>query len=212
MATEGQDVPTDVFSLEPADLSPAAITAVRASFGLSGIAAVILGVLLLVVPGRTLRFAAIMLGLYFLIAGVTRMGLSLFGGLPHSQHRVLGIIFGALLLISGIFILRDAAAAAVTLLIILVLFTGIGWIIDGIMSIVESKDARSRAWAVLFGVVSIIAGIIVLAMPGWSAVWLVLFAAVSLIVMGAAALVRAFTFGRRRAAASGSTTAAVPSG
>jgi uncharacterized membrane protein HdeD (DUF308 family) len=212
MATEREDLATDGLSLDPLNLRPAAVTAVRTTFAVSGIAAIVLGVLLLVVPGRTLQFAAIVLGIYFLVAGVMRIALSLFGQLPYAQHRVLGILFGALLLICGILILRDSSAAATTLLIILVLFTGIGWIIDGIMSLVESKDASSRGWAVFFGVVSIVAGIAVLAIPGWSAVWLLFFAAIALIVMGIAAVIRAITFGRRHAAASGSTATAVPTG
>lgn len=188
----------DELSLEPESLGEAAIRFVRITFGVSGIAAVILGILLFVIPGRTLQVAAILLGIYFLVAGIMRIGLAAFGRLPRPHHRVLGVLFGALMLIAGIIILRDSARAVGTLLIIIVLFTGIGWIIDGIMAIVESGRAASRVWAVAFGVISILAGIVVLVIPGWSAVWLIIFAAISLIVMGVVAVVRAFTFGRNR--------------
>lgn len=188
---------SDELTLDPQNLNPAAIRLVRITFGFSGVVAAVLGILLLVVPGRTLQLAAILLGVHFVVSGAMRIGLGAFGRLPGTQHRVLAIVLGAIVLIAGIIILRDAAAAAATLLIIIVLFAGIGWILDGIMAIVESGRARSRTWAVLFGVVSILAGIIVLAMPGWSAVWLVIFAAIGLIVTGVAAVVRAFTFGRR---------------
>jgi uncharacterized membrane protein HdeD (DUF308 family) len=46
------------------------------------------------------------------------------------------------------------------------------------------------------GIISIIAGIVVLAIPTWSAIWLLLFSAILLIVLGIVALIRAFTFGR----------------
>lgn len=186
----------DDLTLDPEGLSGATRTLVRISFGVSGIAAIILGILLFVVPGRTLQLAAVLLGINFLIAGAMRIWLGAFGRLPAGQHRVLGILFGALLLITGLIILRDSAAAAATLLLIIVLFAGIGWILDGIMAIVESGRAHTRMWAVLHGVVSILAGIVVLAVPGWSATWLVLFAAIGLVVTGLAALGRAFTFGR----------------
>ena len=187
---------SDDLSLDPESLSASAVRLVRVSFGLTGAVAVILGILLLVVPGRTLHFAAILLGIHFLVAGVMRIGLGAFGQLPGSQNRVLGILFGALMLIAGIIILRDTTAAVGTLLIIIVLFTGIGWIMDGIMAIVESGRAASRVWAILYGVVSTLAGIVVLAVPGWSATWLILFAGIGLIVIGITAGIRAFTFGR----------------
>jgi len=189
-------VSTDELTLDPERLTGAARTLVRISFGLSGIAAIILGILLFVIPGRTLQLAAILLGVNFLVAGVMRIWLGAFGRLPGGQHRVLGILFGVLLVISGLIILRDSAAAAATLLLIIVLFAGIGWILDGIMAIVESGRAQSRTWAIIFGAVSILAGIVVLAVPGWTARWLIIFAAIGLVVTGVAAVIRAFTFGR----------------
>lgn len=187
---------TDELTLDPEGLTGSNRTLVRITFGVSGIAAIILGILLFVVPGRTLQLAAIVLGVNFLVAGMMRLWLGAFGRLPAGQHRVLGILFGALLVITGLIILRDSAVAAATLLLIIVLFAGIGWILDGIIAIVESGRAKSRVWAILFGAVSILAGIIVLAVPGWTARWLIIFAAIGLIVTGVAALIRAFTFGR----------------
>jgi uncharacterized membrane protein HdeD (DUF308 family) len=198
----------DELTLDAKSLGAAAIRFVRITFGVTGIIAVVLGILLLVIPGRTLQVAAILLGIYFIIAGAMRIGLAAFGQLSRSHHRVLGVLFGALMLIAGIIILRDSAQAVGTLLIIIVLFTGIGWIIDGIMAIVESGRASSRIWAVLFGVISILAGIVVLIVPGWSAIWLIIFAAISLIVIGGIAVVRAFTFGRGLATAPASSAPA----
>ncbi|GGL70978.1 hypothetical protein GCM10011575_31790 [Microlunatus endophyticus] len=192
----GTIVSTDELTLDPGRLTGAARTLVRISFGLSGIAAIILGILLFVIPGRTLQLAAILLGVNFLVAGMMRIWLGAFGRLPGGQHRVLGILFGALLVITGLIILRDSAVAAATLLLIIVLFAGIGWILDGIMAIVESGRAQSRTWAIIFGMVSILAGIVVLAVPGWTARWLIIFAAIGLVVTGVAAVIRAFTFGR----------------
>lgn len=187
---------TDDLTLDPEDLNKVSRSLVRVGFLATGIAAIILGILLFVVPGRTLQLAAIVLGVNFMVAGGMRIWLGAFGQLPHGHHRVLGILFGALLLITGLIILRDSAAAAATLLLVIVIFAGIGWILDGIMAIVESGRARSRVWAVLYGVLSILAGIVVLAIPGWSATWLVIFAAIALVVIGIAAIIRSFMFGR----------------
>ncbi|WP_460809724.1 DUF308 domain-containing protein [Microlunatus endophyticus] len=73
---------TDELTLDPGRLTGAARTLVRISFGLSGIAAIILGILLFVIPGRTLQLAAILLGVNFLVAGMMRIWLGAFGRLP----------------------------------------------------------------------------------------------------------------------------------
>lgn len=188
----------DDLTLEPARLGITAIRWVRASFAINGVIAVILGILLLIVPGWTVRFAAVFLGVHFVVMGLVRLGLAIFGRGPSAQHRVLGILLGLLMLIAGIIILRDTVAAATALMLIVVIFTGVGWIIEGILSIVESHRSSSRGWAIAHGIVGLIAGIIVLVIPGWSIVWLVVFAAVSLIVLGATEIVRAFMFNRDR--------------
>jgi uncharacterized membrane protein HdeD (DUF308 family) len=197
MTMNGPRPPRSELTLDPDRMTRAAIRGVKASFGASGVVALILGLLLLFVPGPTIEFAAVLLGIYFVIVGIMRLILGIFGRGHYAQHRVLGILFGVLLLIAGIILLRDSAAAAATLLLIVVIFTGIGWIIDGVMSIAESSQAPSRGWAIAYGVISLIAGIALLAIPGWSVVWMILFAAIALLVLGVAGIVRAFTFGRR---------------
>lgn len=197
MPSQNVDPETDDLSLDPRHLSAEAVKWVRSSFGVSGAIAAILGILLLVAPGKTITLAAVLLGIHFIIVGMVRLGMSVFGRSHRSQHRVLGILLGVLMLVAGIIILRDAAAAAAALLLIVVIFTGVGWVIDGIMSIVESARSSSRGWAVAHGVISLLAGIMVLVIPGWSTIWLVIFTGVSLIVLGVAGIVRAISFGRR---------------
>lgn len=199
MASSRAEPEPDDLTLEPAHLSATAARWVRVSFAISGGIATVLGVLLLVVPGWTVEFLAVFLGINFVIAGVVRLGLAIFGRDLSAQHRVLGILLGLLMLIAGTIILRDTMVAAATLLLIVVIFTGVGWLIDGIMSIVESHRSSSRGWAITHGVVALVAGVIVLVIPEWSIVWLIVFAAISLIVLGVAELVRAITFNQRTA-------------
>lgn len=182
----------------------------RVGLGLGGVVALIAGILLLVVPGKTIQLAAIVLGIAFVVMGGMRLTLGILGRLHSSQHRILVIVFGLLMLVAGIIMLRDSAATAASLLLIVVLFTGIGWIVDGLMSIVESDRASSRAWAITHGVISLIAGIFIIAVPGWSIVWVVLFAAISSIGLGLIALVRAFTLGRHDSAKSPPESTSTP--
>ena len=99
----------------------------------------------------------------------------------------------------------------ITVLVILaVAFIGIGWIVEGVMSLVESGRARSSGWAIAYGILSILAGLVVLVMPASSTVFLILFAAVALIVLGIIGIVRAFTFGREVLAATSTTSTPRP--
>ncbi|WP_223690525.1 HdeD family acid-resistance protein [Leifsonia poae] len=195
------------FSLDAKNLTRSAINGVRAALGISGLVALVLGIILLVWPGKTLIGLAIVLGIYFVVAGVMRLALGIFSKGITGGIRTLNIILGVLLVLAGIIVWRNSAAAAVTLAIFAVAFIGIGWIIEGVITLAESSRASSRGWAITYGILSIIAGIVVLVVPASSAVFLVIFAAIALIVLGIVGIIRAFTFGREVLKATDAATA-----
>lgn len=184
------------FAIDATNLAKSAINGIRVAFGIGGVVALILGIVLLVWPEKSLGAVAIILGIYFLISGVVRLALGIFSKGISGGMRTLDILLGVLLIIAGIIVLKNVTASAAALLILVVAVIGIGWIIEGVLSIVESRGAPSAGWAITSGIISIIAGIVVLAVPGWSAVWLILVAGIVLIVLGIIGIVRAFTFGR----------------
>ena len=57
-------------------------------------------------------------------------------------------------------------------------------------------DAPSKGWAIFFGLLGIIAGILLLFSPLWGAVVLFTIVGIALMVLGIVQIVRAFTFGR----------------
>jgi uncharacterized membrane protein HdeD (DUF308 family) len=183
-------------SLNARDMTRSAINAVRTALGVSGGVALILGIVLLFWPEKTLSVLAVFLGIYFLIAGVLRLAIGIFAHGLRGGSRVLNIILGVLLIFAGILALKNISAAAVTLVIFAVAFIGVAWIIEGVMALAEAGRAASLGWAIAFGILSIIAGIVVLVLPASSAVFLLWFAAFALIVLGVIGIVRAFTFGR----------------
>lgn len=194
-------VTVDVFELDPSALGKNGINAVRAGFGLVGILAVALGVALLVWPARTVTVAAALVGIYLLVAGIVRLALGIFSSGLSGGHRVLDLLFGLLLLIAGVVILRNLTAGAATLLLLAVLFIGFGWIIEGVMAIVESGKTSSRGAAIAFGIISIVAGAVVLIWPTITALAFAVLVGVMLIVLGLVGVVRAFTFGKNAALA-----------
>jgi len=186
----------DALRLEARGLAKRAINGVRLTFGIAGAAAVIVGALLLFWPQHTIPVLAFLFGIYLVITGGVRLVLGIFGRSLGTGHRVLNVLLGTLLLVGGVISLRDAQLASATLLLIVAIVVGVGWIVEGIMAITESGASRRQGWSVAYGILSVLGGVAVLAVPGWSGFWLLMVAAIILIILGLLGLMRAFTFGR----------------
>lgn len=186
----------DPFKLIEDSLPATAKNVVRGVYGVIGVAAVALGAALLFWPKATLSTAAILLGIYFVISGVVRVVTAFVEiGLP-GGWRVLDVLIGILLTLGGVMMLKNAVLSGQTLAVFVTLAVGFGWMMEGFMALIESWRLPSSGWAVLYAILSIVAGFVVLLSPLDSTVWLVIFAAVSLMVMGVVAIIRAFTFGK----------------
>jgi uncharacterized membrane protein HdeD (DUF308 family) len=186
----------DDFVLDAKDLTRAGINGIRIALGITGAIALGLGILLLVWPDKTLEVVTAMLGAYFIAVGAIRLVTGLFGRQIPGGLRAMQIILGLVLVVAGVIALKNLAAATAALLLVTVAIIGIGWIIDGVIAIAELGAARSAGWAIAYGAISILGGIVVLLVPGWSAFWLVALTAAVLIILGVLGIVRAFTFGR----------------
>ncbi|WP_181034483.1 HdeD family acid-resistance protein [Arthrobacter sp. 08Y14] len=178
-------------SLDVSELTHKVVRGIRTGMVVTGVLSVVLGALVLFWPGATLDVIAVLFGLYFVVSGAVRVvtGLvtPLVGGL-----RVLNILIGLLLFIVGVAAIRNPTAS----LTVLALFIGIAWIVEGIMSLTEVESGGSRWYAIIYGIVSIIAGVVVLFLPVSSLAALVIFGGVALVVLGIVEVVRAFSFGR----------------
>lgn len=181
------------------DMLPrAAKNGIRAAYGVIGIVAIVLGICLLVWPGKTLIVATIVLGIYFLISGIVRIVSSIVEmGLP-GGWRVLGIIVGILLVIGGIVVLKNVYLSTPILAIMFTLIIGIGWMMEGVMALTESWGTPNSGWAIFYGIISILAGFVLLWMPTASTVWLIIYGGIALVIIGILAVIRAFTFGHSK--------------
>lgn len=179
------------FALDALNLARSAVRGIRAGLGVTGVVSIILGLLVLFWPGATLEVLAFLFGLYFLIAGIIRVLLGIFTGIGVGL-KILNILVGLALLVVGVIAIRNPAATLTALALLL----GIAWIVEGVMSLAESDRGGSRWFAIVLGILSILAGIAVLILPLTSLAVLVIYGGIFLIVLGALQLVRAFTFGR----------------
>jgi uncharacterized membrane protein HdeD (DUF308 family) len=191
-----RDIPFSL-RIDTAELSRPVLRGIRVALAISGAVAVILGIAVLVAPGRSLAVVAVLFGIYFIVIGLIRAISGIVASGAGGASRVLNIVLGILVFALGVVSVRNPALT-IALLAVLV---GVAWVIEGIAALFSTTPDRSRWFGVLFGIVSIIAGITVLVTPLLSALVLATIGGFFLLVAGIAQLVQAVMFGRRRATA-----------
>ncbi|MFJ9812542.1 HdeD family acid-resistance protein [Streptomyces sp. NPDC101158] len=157
---------------------------------LSGLVALVMGVLVLVWPGQSLTVAGVLFGLYLLISGVMHL-VAAFGTHMRTSLRVMAFISGALSILLGLFCFRGAMQSV----LLLALWIGIGWLFQGITQTVAAASdptMPARGWHVFLGVISALAGVVLIVSPLESAGVLVLLAGIWLVAVGVAEIVTAF--------------------
>ncbi|WP_308493976.1 HdeD family acid-resistance protein [Microbacterium terrisoli] len=171
-----------------------AVNGIRTFLGLAGVVALIVGILILVWPGRTAIVVTAIIAIYAIVGGLAYLGLGIFtksmGGWARVGHIVLGIIF----VIAGILAFTELAQTTAWLAVFLGILVGIMWIVEGVVSLTALGGARSKAWTVFFAILSIVAGIVLLFSPLWGALVLWWLLGISLVVLGIVQIVRAFSF------------------
>ncbi len=171
---------------------------VRVAFGVGGIVAVIVGILILVWPGQSVVAVTAIIAIWAIVAGLVDIGAGIFtrgkGGWARVGYIVLGLVFIA----AGIIALFNLSQTAVFLALFLAILVGILWIVDGIVALSTLGDASSKTLTIIYAILSIVAGAFLLFSPLISAIALLLLLGISLIVLGVVQAVRAFTFGRGR--------------
>jgi uncharacterized membrane protein HdeD (DUF308 family) len=131
----------------------------------AGITTLVLGGLILGWPGKSIITAATLLGIYLLVSGIAEVvfAFSLHVTVP---YRVLLFITGALSVALGILSLRHFGDEYAVLL--LAIWIGVGFLFQGVAitaTAISYRDLPGRGWGIFFGVVSTLAGLVVLAWP-----------------------------------------------
>lgn len=156
---------------------------------MGGIMSIVIGILLLTVPAKTVYTLVIALGFYWIFTGIFNL-IAMF-----VDHTAWGwkLFMGLLSIIAGIVILRYPLISAFTVPMIFVLILGIQGVIVGIIGLVMAF--KGGGWgAGILGALSIIFGLILMAnfaSPGivMTLAWVT---AIFLLVGGVSMLVQAF--------------------
>lgn len=157
---------------------------------LSGILSLILGILVLTQPGASIVVAAIFFGAYLLVSGISQVfhafTLHISGG-----GRALLFISGAASLVLAVLCFRNIGNAV----LFLAIWIGIGFIFRGVAeaaSAISDEDTPGRWWMVFLGVVTVIAGIVLLAYPMSSLATLTFVVGIWLVVIGILEIITSF--------------------
>lgn len=183
-------------NLDSQHLAGSAVTIVRIALGVVGLVALAVGILMTVSPAKTATALAWLLGIYWIIAGLSYVAVGVFGKGMRTGARVLDIILGVLMVVAGVVVVTSPSESAIFLGLFLGIYIGIMWVAEGVVTLLQSGDAPSRAWALFFGALSIVAGIALFTSPWWGIQVLFWWTGIALIVLGILQLVRAFQFGR----------------
>ncbi|WP_149085300.1 MULTISPECIES: HdeD family acid-resistance protein [Microbacterium] len=169
---------------------------IRVALAVSGVLALLAGIALLVWPVKSAVIVTAIFASYLIVAGVVYIGLGIFSRAKGGWSRVGHIVLGLLYIVAGVIAFFNLNVAAATLALVVVIFIGVSWIVDGVVALSLLGSDGSRVWTLIYAILSIIAGIIVLFSPviAGFALWLLL--GISLVVLGIVQIIRAITLGK----------------
>lgn len=160
-------------------------------FLLLGISTTLFGLMLLVWPGRTLVVVASFLGAYLLVSGIFQIISSFTTHDVSGGMRFLVAISGLISVALGMLAFRSVAHS----LSLLAAIIGIGWLMQGVaqtMSAIADPSTPARGFQVFLGIVSAIAGLVVLLYPFSSLATLALVGGIWLLIIGVSEIFAAF--------------------
>ena len=169
---------TDEYGTQPA--APGMLTATWQATLFLGVATLILGLIVSFHPTGSLNVIAVLLGILMILSGIFHL-IRVFD--PREPHRVWLGIAGLLFIVIGVVLIRHLHLTRS----LIGLFIGITWIVQGLTALIGGISGgvrEGRAWWIIFGVVSLIAGIVVAVSPESSLNFLAVLVGIWFAVMG----------------------------
>jgi uncharacterized membrane protein HdeD (DUF308 family) len=145
-----------------------------------GVLTLILGLIVSFHPTGSLNVLAVLLGVLMILSGIFHL-IRVFD--PQEVHRVWLGIAGLLFIVIGVVLIRHLHVTRA----IIGLVIGITWIVQGLVALIGGISGgvrEGRAWWITFGVVSLIAGIVVAAAPASSLNVLAVLLGIWFVIMG----------------------------
>ena len=160
----------------------------------SGILALALGILVLVWPGISILAAAIIFGAFLLITGFAQVFFA-FSLHVSAGGRILLFVSGAASLVLAVLAFRHFGKDPLTAILFLAIWIGVGFIFRGVattVSAISDPALPGRGWQIFSGLISLLAGIVMLGSPFQSLEILTLIVGIWLIVIGVFEIISSF--------------------
>ena len=156
-----------------------------------GVITFAVGIAALAWPGRTLVVVAVLFGIQLIVMGIFRFTAAFASDDVTGGTRVLLALLGVLSLIIGLYAVRHVLVTLLALAILLSIF----WIVSGAIELftaLSHRQLRNRGWTAVMGIISVLAGLVVLSYPGISLLTLALVLSVWLLIFGVMQVIAAF--------------------
>jgi uncharacterized membrane protein HdeD (DUF308 family) len=157
-------------------------------FLLQGIAAIILGLMLITAPGATLIVMVTFLGFYWLIEGILAL-VHIF--VDRSVPWIWSLLVGIVGIAAGILVLRHPLLAALTVPTVLVIILGVQGLIMGVLEIIGGFSGGGIGSFIL-GVINVLIGLLLLSSPATAALAVPLVFGILLLIEGVGLIIWAF--------------------
>lgn len=154
----------------------------------AGIVTALLGLVVTVLPTQSLTVITVLLGVLMIISGIYQF-VRVFDS--REKQRVWHGLAALLFIVIGVVLIRHLHLSFA----IIGLVIGITWIVQGIsalMSGIAIRGANGAGWLIFFGVISLIAGVVVVSAPVASVTALAVLTGIWFIVMGIMEIIGAF--------------------
>mgnify|MGYP002672520060 FL=1 len=166
----------------------------RNNVGISGLVSTIMGLLILFWPGRTAQVGTVVVGAGFILIGISYLVSTFSLKDEEAWSRFGHLLLGVVYLIAGIFSLINLGAAESILFLISGLLIGFTWITEGVLSFAFISYSPSKFWTILSGIISVVAGLMLLLAPLWGAMLLWTLLGTVMLVLGIFKIIRYFTW------------------
>jgi uncharacterized membrane protein HdeD (DUF308 family) len=187
------------------DVQPAPPSVLAASWQATlilGVLTLILGIIVSFHPSGSLNVVAVLFGILMILSGIFHL-IQIFD--RDERHRIWAGIAGLLFIVIGVVLIRHLHLTVALIGLVI----GITWIVQGLTALIGGLSGgvrEGKAWWIAFGVISVIAGIVVVSAPVTSVNALAVLLGIWFIIMGIFEIVAGFLL--RRAIRATTTTSA----
>jgi uncharacterized membrane protein HdeD (DUF308 family) len=132
-----------------------------------GILSLVLGLAAFVEPFIATFAATIVIGVFFLLAGIASIAAGLMGG--RREGRTYAILFGIVSLFIGAIMVFDPVSGALSLTLVVAIWLAVRGVMEFLWGV---RFTRHRGWMIALGVINVLLALLILATISWTALTL----------------------------------------